>query len=69
MKSEGEKVLFNKELTDEYVNNYANSHKNKTIEYKISYSYYYLLDTIMDKDYNLLDIGIGTGGDFKRCKN
>lgn len=62
MRSEGEKVLEGIELQDEYVNMYANSHKIKDVKYKISYSYYYILDSIMDKEYSLLDIGIGTGG-------
>lgn len=66
MNSEGERVLIGEELADEYILNYANSHKNKDIDYKISYSYYYLLDAIIDKEYSLMDIGIGTGGDFKK---
>jgi len=69
MKSEGEKVLRGNELSDEYVKNYASTHKNKNIFYKISYSYYYLLDAIMDKPYSLMDIGIGTGGGFQEMKN
>lgn len=62
MKSEGEKILKGIELSDEYIQMYINSHKHKDMRYKISYTYYYVLDCIFDKEYSLLDIGIGTGG-------
>jgi len=62
MSSEGGRVLRGLEVSDDYVFKYMKSHENKTLEYFISYSYYYILDAIMDKEYVLMDIGTGTGG-------
>jgi len=60
--NDGQRVLNGNEVSEDYVKGYINSHNKRDIDYRVSYTYYYYLDTIMDKNYTLLDIGTGTGG-------
>jgi len=66
--NDGQKVLFDNEVSDDYVVGYIKSHKNKDIDYRIGYAYYYVLDSIMDKEYSIMDIGAGTCGVYKDLK-
>ena len=60
--NDGQKVLNGEEVKSSYVDGYLKSHTNRDMNYKISYTYYYYLDSLIDYDYILLDIGTGTGG-------
>jgi len=66
--NDGQKVIYGIEVDDNYAKNYASSHNNKNVEYRIGYSCYYILDSIMDKEYSIMDIGAGTCGVYQDLK-
>ena len=66
--NDGQKILYGNEVSEDYVKRYTNSHKNKDIDYRIGYAYYYILDSIMDKKYSVMDIGAGTCGVYQDLK-
>jgi len=63
-----QRIEEGKELDDTYVNDYKDSHKNRDLTYKLSYTSYYFIDSLLT-NYSIADIGIGTGGVFKSLKN